>query len=123
MQTKQLSSGEIVCHNCGYHWLPEPRMWKNTQFVNRNGRRLKILHCPACNAVIGIDRKQYSEILCHVRGVDLTEYDRKVLDMMLEKDHKRAYEILTTSYIFSNPKRKVLLRKYIETKCNEKSSD
>lgn len=65
---KQIESAELVCHNCGYHWTPQPQRWRNAQFVERKGKQVKVLKCPVCNVLIGMDRKQYKRILKKIFG-------------------------------------------------------
>jgi DNA-directed RNA polymerase subunit RPC12/RpoP len=54
---------EIVCRNCGYSWETNPLRWKNMQFIERSGNKVKIVRCPACGTAIGLTREEVLRIL------------------------------------------------------------
>lgn len=54
---------EVVCKNCGYVWETNPLRWRNMQFVNRKGRKVKVVRCPACNNPIGLTKEDVLKIL------------------------------------------------------------
>jgi len=58
---------EVVCRNCGYRWQTNPLRWRNCQFVNRNGKKVKIIRCPACGTAIGLTRDEVLKILKNQR--------------------------------------------------------
>jgi len=54
---------EVVCRNCGYAWETNPLRWRNCQFVNRKGRKVKVVYCPICNTPIGLTKEEVLKIL------------------------------------------------------------
>ena len=60
---KKIKVVEVVCPNCGYSWVTNPLRWRNMQFIDRQGRRVKIIRCPACGTAIPLTREEVLKIL------------------------------------------------------------
>jgi predicted Zn-ribbon and HTH transcriptional regulator len=54
---------EVMCRNCGYTWETNPLRWKNMQFIEREGKRVKVVRCPTCGTAIGLTRDEVLRIL------------------------------------------------------------
>lgn len=55
--------------NCGQVWYPNPKKWNNFNFVQKEGRHVKALHCPSCNTTNYIALKDVAKIIAKKLGM------------------------------------------------------
>jgi hypothetical protein len=51
--------GQVICHNCGYEWYPNARLWRNISMSNGG----KVLYCPACAVKNKLTKDKLREVI------------------------------------------------------------